>query len=208
MVIFFASVLLAICREYTDQSELNHSTLVLNISTFHTLKNTSWARFNLAEGYCASRHNAVSKVIQNLEELLQCNQEPNPHTNHIRLPDIIRNITVFQPGDGPRLFNPTIIALPSWSENQYLLVTRFVTEGLHQESLICEANEYHTSDNGEGDTSNDLRCVTPPKVLNIPPTPAEECSGEWQALVDIPGFHDPRIFWSGKGEPLIIVNSQ
>lgn len=52
-----------------------------------------------------------------------------------------------------------------------------------------------------------MRCLTPPLKINIPPTPAEKCEGKWLAFPDIPGFHDPRVFWSGKGEPLILVNS-
>lgn len=52
-----------------------------------------------------------------------------------------------------------------------------------------------------------MRCVTAPVKINIPSTPAEHCDTAWLAFPDIPGFHDPRVFWSGKGEPLILVNS-
>lgn len=120
-------------------------------------------------------------------------------------------------------FNPTIMALPYWSPNQYLLVSRVVTEGLHQENLICEANTCYARGAegrrpGEKDCNDDdimalgaaggLRCAHDPIVLNIPPTPSEKCTGKFAAFPDIPGFHDPRIFWSGKGEPLIVINSQ
>jgi len=53
-----------------------------------------------------------------------------------------------------------------------------------------------------------MRCVTVPTTLSVPPTPAEKCEGKFGTYVDIPGFHDPRIFWSGKGEPLMMVNTQ
>ena len=53
-----------------------------------------------------------------------------------------------------------------------------------------------------------MRCVTGPTLLSVPPTPAEYCEGKYNSFVDIPGFHDPRIFWSGRGEPLMMVNSQ
>ena len=53
-----------------------------------------------------------------------------------------------------------------------------------------------------------MRCATKPMLINVPPTPAEKCLDEFEAYPDIPGFHDPRIFWSGKGEPLMIANSQ
>lgn len=52
-----------------------------------------------------------------------------------------------------------------------------------------------------------LRCITEPERLNIPPTPARKCTGAWSTFPDIPGFHDPRVFWSGRGEPLVEVNS-
>jgi hypothetical protein len=152
-----------------------------------------------------------------LASLLECRLSPNPHTQHLRIPDIVQNISQTP---GFHHFNPTIIALPYWAENQYLLVSRVVTEGLHQESVLCEANicvnhgdtnrregeRDRTADAGLGYTSG-LQCATKPVVVNIPPTPAEQCDGPWSTFPDIPGFHDPRIFWSGKGEPLIIVNS-
>ncbi|KAL2055037.1 hypothetical protein ABVK25_004859 [Lepraria finkii] len=36
---------------------------------------------------------------------------------------------------------------------------------------------------------------------------AEKCDGELMPYVDIPGFHDPGIFWSGKGELLMMFNT-
>ena len=161
-----------------------------------------------------------------LASLFRCESQPNPHTNHIRIHDIVQNISQVAPRvvmeDSQQKFNPTIIALPYWSENRYLLVSRVVTEGLHQESLMCEANICYSnvgreSREGEKECTVDdvtflgpaggLRCAHLPVVVDIPPTPAERCEGVWSAFPDIPGFHDPRIFWSGRGEPLIIVNS-
>ncbi|KAI9682508.1 MAG: hypothetical protein M1829_000300 [Trizodia sp. TS-e1964] len=120
-------------------------------------------------------------------------------------------------------WNPTIISLPYWASNQYLIVGRIVTSGSHQQNVICEANICYTG-SGEGRPENEkpctkddiavlganggMRCAAPPVSLDVPPTPAEHCDGEFSAYVNIPGFHDPRIFWSGKGEPLIIVNTQ
>ena len=162
--------------------------------------------------------------LTHLKSLLACTKQPNPHTKHIRLPNPVFNVSSIPRGaefDGVHKFNPTIIALPYWSPNHYLLVSRVVTEGLHQESLLCEANicrhpNNYTSLDDLACTASDitelghaggLRCVTKPVVINIPPTPAERCTGVWSAFPNIPGFHDPRIFWSGKNEPLIIVNS-
>ena len=166
----------------------------------------------------------ASPDLTHLKSLLTCTDQANPHTKHIRLPNPVFNVSSTPRDaefDGVHKFNPTIIALPYWSPNHYLLVSRVVTEGLHQESLLCEANicmppnNYTSSDDlactvsdiSELGHAGGLRCVTKPVTINIPPTPAERCTGVWSAFPDIPGFHDPRIFWSGKNEPLIIVNS-
>ena len=163
----------------------------------------------------------------NLDILWKCRTRPNKYTNHIRLPSLVQNISqvpVDSPTPETRIFwNPTIIALPYWSENQYLVVSRIVTDGKHQENVICEANICYT---GSGEslrkgeklcTEDDLkfvgpaggmRCASAPIALSVPPTPAKRCVGEFRTYTDIPGFHDPRIFWSGKGEPLMMVNTQ
>jgi hypothetical protein len=165
------------------------------------------------------------KVTPYLEALLKCRHKPNPYTKHIRLPTLVQNVSqLTSPSENAlqQKFNPTMIALPPWSEHQYLLVSRVVTEGFHQESLLCEADTCYAGGSdgrrpGEKDCSSDdlaivgaaggLHCATEPKIISIPPTPAEKCEGDWSSFPNIPGFHDPRIFWSGKGEPLIMVNS-
>ena len=163
----------------------------------------------------------------NLDILFKCARRPNFHTNHIRLSNIVQNISHAPPNSikqERRVFwNPTIISLPYWSKNQYLIVSRIVTDGKHQENVICEANICYV---GLGEnarpgeipcTADDLqhlglaggmRCVSDPISLSVPPTPADNCRGKYGPFVDIPGFHDPRIFWSGKGEPLMMVNTQ
>ncbi|KIW20490.1 hypothetical protein PV08_01065 [Exophiala spinifera] len=194
----------------------------------------------------------------------------NAITRHIRFPNGLYNIT-FTPPDtlhdhGMRFFNPAILPLPYWSSDspdahgaKYVLISRLVTTGLHQESHVCladicvpsspstteaanhhppssPADDHYTSalhqtvpirprgpsqgslspDDTRPCTDSDttllgprggLRCVMAPVKINIPPTPAEQCEGAWSAFPDLPGFHDPRAFWSGKGEPLILVNS-
>ena len=164
----------------------------------------------------------------NLAPLFQCSKKVNKYTGHIRLPNIIHNISSIAPG--PQLkpetripWNPTIFALPYWSPNQYLVVSRVLTDGTHQETVLCEANICYTGSGkdarpGEKPCTQDdikyvgpaggMRCVAPPTTIDIPPTPAEKCEGKFQAYADIPGPHDPRIFWSGKGEPLMMVNTQ
>lgn len=164
----------------------------------------------------------------NLGPLFQCSKRVNQLTGHIRLSNIVQNISQI-PAE-PQLkhetrtfWNPTIIALPYWSENQYLVVSRIVTDGQHQENVLCEANVCYVGSEqdarpGEKPCTLDdirhlgaaggMRCVTPPITLSVPPTPAEKCEGKFGPYTDIPGFHDPRIFWSGKGEPLMMVNTQ
>lgn len=171
----------------------------------------------------------ASRPILNphLDILWQCLLPANKFTNHIRLPNIVQNISQVPPNPSQQetrvFWNPTIIALPYWSENQYLVVSRIVTAGNHQENVICEANVCYvgSSENarsGEKPCTDEdfehvgmaggLRCISPPERLDVPPTPAEHCEGKFKAYVDVPGFHDPRIFYSGKGEPLMMVNTQ
>lgn len=163
----------------------------------------------------------------NLGKLFKCPIEANKYTDHVRLPDIVQDISQIPPGSlkpESRVFwNPTVIALPYWSKNQYLIVSRIVTDGNHQENVLCEANICYIGSNegakpGEKPCTKDdlhhvgpgggMRCASSPVTLSVPPTPAERCEGKFMSYVDIPGFHDPRIFWSGKGEPLMMVNTQ
>lgn len=163
----------------------------------------------------------------NLAPLFKCAVRPNQYTNHIRLPYVIRNISHIPPNptkEETRVFwNPTIISLPYWSTNQYVIVSRIVTDGNHQENVLCEANICYTGTDESGvhgekrctdedirylGPAGGMRCATTPITLSVPPTPAERCEGKFGTYVDIPGFHDPRIFWSGKGEPLMMVNTQ
>lgn len=163
---------------------------------------------------------------RNFEALFECPTKANEYTGHVRLPNIVQNISQIPPGSQKpesRVFwNPTIIALPYWSENQYLIVSRIVTDGNYQENVLCEANVCYVDGQnarpGEKPcTADDLlhvgpaggmRCASLPVTLSVPPTPAEKCEGKFLPYTDIPGFHDPRIFWSGKGEPLMMVNTQ
>ena len=162
-----------------------------------------------------------------LAPLFKCQRSANPYTGHIRLPNFLQNISEIPSASAKKdlrnFWNPTIIALPYWSENQYLIVSRILTDGNHQENVLCEANACYagTTENarpGERPCTQDdlrqlgpaggMRCVSPPVTLSVPPTPADKCEGKFGTYVDIPGFHDPRIFWSGKGEPLMMVNTQ
>ncbi|KAI4123906.1 MAG: hypothetical protein LQ347_005952 [Umbilicaria vellea] len=163
----------------------------------------------------------------NLAILFKCPTRPNRYTNHVRLPNSMYNISDTAPNslrtDTRVFWNPTIISLPYWSQNQYLVVSRIVTDGNHQTNVLCEANICYVGDGidariGEKACTPDdldhvgpaggMRCVSTPVTLSVPPTPAERCEGKFGTYVDIPGFHDPRIFWSGKGEPLMMVNTQ
>ena len=176
-----------------------------------------------------SSNDAFSQSATNpsLNALFQCAFAVNPYTHHIRLPYIIQNISEIPPdaktSDDRVFWNPTIISLPYWSENQYLLVSRIATDGNYQENVLCEANICYVGQEqnarpGEKPCTPDdirhvgpaggMRCVSSPMSLSVPPTPAERCEGRFATYVDIPGFHDPRIFWSGKGEPLMMVNTQ
>ena len=92
-----------------------------------------------------------------------------------------------------------------------------------RQNVLCEANicepgsivggRSYSSRCSEDDllklgSSGGLRCATAPIEVNIPQTPAAKCEGLEKGLADIPGFHDPRIFYSGRGEPILMVVSQ
>lgn len=161
-----------------------------------------------------------------LRPLLECPIQPNRFTNHIRLPHPIREISMVITGESENekrsFLNAAILSLPYWSENQYLLVSRVQTDGSLQLNIICEANICYTDPSkarpGEKpctpedlellNGSEGMRCATPPLTLNVPPTPAKSCGDGTGILMDVPGFHDPRIFWTGKGEPLMVLNTQ
>ena len=204
---------------------------------FSSLDNVSTSRISTPSVYFydydkanKSRKNSTKShpiLDRYLEVLWKCDKQPNKYTNHIRLPNIIQNISQVPSGSTStekRVFwNPAIIALPYWSENQYLVVSRVVTEGYHQENVLCEANICYTGAGelaraGEKPCTEDdmlflgaaggMRCATTPITLSVPPTPAANCTGNYLGYIDIPGFHDPRTFWSGKGEPLMMVNTQ
>ncbi|KAI9722572.1 MAG: hypothetical protein M1828_004569 [Chrysothrix sp. TS-e1954] len=183
----------------------------------------------------ATYHNGTDIAItyldpathEHLQRFFQCPREPNPITDHIRLPNLVYNISLIfmneTENERKSYLNPAIISLPSWSPNQYLVIGRVVTDGSHQQNLLCEANICYTGDAenaraGEQPCGDDdmlylggktgMRCAMPPMTLNVPPTPAKKCPKSAEVMTDVPGFHDPRVFWTGKGEPLMMVNTQ
>lgn len=195
------------------------------------------APVSLQDRFLSHYHSSAWNVPKNphlIRVLSQCSHKPNPHTGHIRFSEIrVLNISMVPPATQESVdefrnneyFNPAILPLPSYISSssltpyQYLLVSRLVTSGTHQESHVCFARICAPSGSGsnsplcaDDDTlllgpAGGMRCVTKPEKVNIPATPAKKCTGAWKVFPDIPGFHDPRVFWSGSGEPLIEVNS-
>ncbi|KAH7409520.1 hypothetical protein BKA64DRAFT_570446 [Cadophora sp. MPI-SDFR-AT-0126] len=167
-------------------------------------------------------------VPQTLLDLRICPRSPNRFTGHIRLPNLLYNISMNPPSiqtEEKRTFwNPSIFALPYWADNQYIIVSMVVANGeAYRRNVLCEASICRPKDKRSTTplertcTEEDLqvlgpngglRCVTTPVEVDVPPTPAERCSGVEQTLADIPGFHDPRLFYSGRGEPILMVVSQ
>jgi hypothetical protein len=164
-----------------------------------------------------------------LLELTKCPLTPNKYTKHIRLPNLLYNISMVPESarveDKQHYWNPTIIALPHWAKNQYVIVSMVVASGApYRRNVLCEANICHPKSPKKSLISREkacteddlrilgqnggLRCVTKPVEVNLPVTPAEKCEGVEQLLADIPGFHDPRLFFSGRGEPILMVASQ
>jgi hypothetical protein len=74
--------------------------------------------------------------------LSSCPRQPNRYTNHIRLHHILYNITM-SPRDSPikekrKFWNPTILALPSWSNNQVRFVGVFPYKSLERRSILTQ----------------------------------------------------------------------
>ncbi|KAJ9635476.1 hypothetical protein H2199_008479 [Coniosporium tulheliwenetii] len=109
------------------------------------------------------------------------------------------------PEDARVFWNPTVMSLPYWSPNQYLLVSRIVTDGTYQENVICEANICHpnTTDLRPGD-----QLCSEDDLTHLGGAVAKQCLGSMAPYTSIPGFHDPRIFYDGRGAPLMILNTQ
>jgi hypothetical protein len=175
-----------------------------------------------------SVHVSTTKAPRALIDLTKCPRSPNQFTDHIRLPNLLYNISmspISSTTEETRTFwNPTIFSLPFWAKNQYLIVNMVTSHGEpYRRNVLCEANICHpkhekpTNSREKACTDDDLavlgpngglRCVTAPIEVDVPPTPAERCDGMEQLLADIPGFHDPRLFYSGRGEPILMVVSQ
>ena len=101
-------------------------------------------------------------------------------------------------------WNPSILSLPSYAPAEYLLIARILTNGLYQQSVICQANWTAGEDI--------LKCVSEAQILEVPATAAKVCgqanSSAWEVLANIPGIHDGRAMWSDRGEVMLIVGTQ
>ena len=186
------------------------------------------SHYNLWHSSTGDTYSQAIQARPNLALLWSCTRKANQHTHHIRLPNLIQSISMIprdpQTPEVRKFWNPTIFALPPWSKNPYLIVSRVLTDGTHQDNIVCEAYTCYgpvgkrSIASGEKACSQadlrvlgpagGLRCATAPMRLHVPPTPAKQCEGRHRDFVSIPGFHDPRIFWSGRGEPLMMINSQ
>lgn len=173
-------------------------------------------------------HNSQKPIPPALLQLSKCPRPANRFTNHIRLPNLLYNISMSPRTatvkEERRFWNPTIFALPYWAKNRYIIVSMVAPNGEAQRrNVLCEANICrpksaaqalaHERSCSEDDLellgpNGGLRCVTAPIEVNVPPTPAAKCEGLESVFADIPGFHDPRIFYSGRGEPILMVSSQ
>lgn len=139
--------------------------------------------------------NWPSNFTQALARLEICPSQPNSFTNHIRLSNVLYNISMGS-GELRRFWNPTIIPLPHWADNQYLIISMVLLKGAgYRQNVFCLAD-------------HDMRCTSEPVSVDLPPTTARKCEGNHSLYADIPGFHDPRLFWTSRGEPLLMVSSQ
>jgi len=173
-------------------------------------------------------HNSQRSMPQALLGQLECPRAPNRFTSHIRLPNLLYNISMSPRSavlrEDRTFWNPTIFALPYWAKNQYIIVSMVTPDGeALRRNVLCEANICHPKsaastltherscsedDLGLLGPSGGLRCMTAPIEVTVPPTPAAKCEGREQVFADIPGFHDPRVFYTGRGEPILMISSQ
>lgn len=163
-----------------------------------------------------------------LLQFTQCPRPANVFTNHIRFPNLLYNISM-SPSDSAivetrKFWNPTILALPDWAPNQYLIISHVLLKDQgYRQNVLCEAricvpkrqnssgshrNECSATDETLLGVHGGLRCVTNPVEIILSSAPANTCEGVEKGLADIPGFHDPRIFYGGRGEPVLMVVSQ
>lgn len=169
-----------------------------------------------------------STMPKALLTLTTCPRSPNRFTGHVRLPNLLYDISMTPQSataaEKRTFWNPTTFALPYWAKNQYIIVSMVAPHGeAYRRNVLCEANICHPKDQVKTTSrekqcteedldilgpNGGLRCVTAPVEVEIPPTPAERCEGLEQLLADIPGFHDPRLLYSGRGEPILMVVSQ
>ena len=145
------------------------------------------------------------------KSLLQCNYKPNRYTNHIRLPNILYNISMstYSTLSNRTFWNPTIIALPPWARNQYLIVSMIYLENAtYRQSVMCEANichrdlpesahsrHHHCSSDDEKNLgiNGGLRCATEPTAIVVPATTAEKCIGKYKGKLPLKCFNYGRI---------------
>jgi hypothetical protein len=189
-------------------------------STSHDGKQFLNSQFHIPPSQ--SPKNNISAVLL---ELARCTRPFNKFTNHVRLPNHLYNISMSIRGgetEARKFWNPTIFALPSWSMNEYLIVTMVdCTNRGYRQNVLCEANICVPKHKAQGrdricaeddlkvlGSNGGLRCAKPPVEVDLPATPAKKCQGEQEGLADIAGFHDPRIFYSSRGEPILTVASQ
>lgn len=166
--------------------------------------------------------------ITALMNLTRCPRSPNKYTNHIRLPNILHNISMTHRSSSTKeerkFWNPTIISLPSWAMNQYVIISMVHLKNTgYRQNVLCEANICRRNSNHSLNTEEkvcspgsdgrlprfgDMVCTSAPVVLEVASTKPKSCEGNFTLLADIPGFHDGRLFYSGRGEPLFMFASQ
>ncbi|KAK5084880.1 hypothetical protein LTR70_007822 [Exophiala xenobiotica] len=197
-------------------------------AAYEMLADQATANLSLEEQFETNYHasSPIRPVHPRVDDFFStCTHKPNTRSVSILNISMVPSANNGERGDefrNKQYFNPALIPLPSDSPYPYLLVSRLVTSGTHQESHICFADmcapptttplrpdmrRCTYSDVDLLGNNGGMRCVTRPERVNIPPTPARRCTGAWTTFPHIPGFHDPRVFWSGRGEPLVEVNS-
>ncbi|TVY41067.1 hypothetical protein LSUB1_G003365, partial [Lachnellula subtilissima] len=79
---------------------------------------------------------------------IECLRAPNRFTSHIRLPNLLYNISMSPRSAVSReertFWNPKIFALPYWAKNQYIIVSMVTPDGESlRRNILCEVNICH-----------------------------------------------------------------
>ncbi|RPA82394.1 hypothetical protein BJ508DRAFT_344575 [Ascobolus immersus RN42] len=202
----FLAILAYQCYDYSTTISFHHSLnptgRVAFASTF-SLENSIRPPGNRSFADIARRQELHKQLLPFLS-----NATAGSQAKYRRIPTSSLYPILITPDTNAQCWNPTILALPSFSQHQYIVVARVLTDGSHHLNVACLANwVYHDS------LSVSIKALvcdpTTVQILNVPPTVSGDC-GENKRMGHFnkfPGFHDTRLTWMRTGDVLAVAGS-